>query len=95
MKTIILFSLLIINFLNAECADLSYADCIYWSAFCEWNNETGQCQEIGSGGEENNDYIEPSCIPFNQTNPIGKKYIIDNQLLKKLPDGKKGNKFTI
>ena len=72
MKTIILFSLSFLSFVDAECSDLSYADCIYWSAFCEWNQETNQCQDIGEGdgGEENNDYIEPSCIPFDQVEPI-------------------------
>ena len=37
--------------------------------YCEWNQETGQCQDIG-GGSGNDGYIEPSCIPFNQTDPI-------------------------
>ena len=37
--------------------------------YCEWNQETGQCQDIGSGSG-NDGYIEPSCIPFNQTDPI-------------------------
>ena len=72
MIAIILFSLFFLNSLSAECADLSYSDCIYWSAFCEWNEEINQCQDIGggNGGGENNSYIEPSCIPFNQTDPI-------------------------
>ena len=33
----------------AECYELNYSDCLYWSSFCEWNDETGQCQEIGGG----------------------------------------------
>ena len=37
--------------------------------YCEWNQETGQCQDIG-GDSGNDGYIEPSCIPFNQTDPI-------------------------
>ena len=57
------------NLLNAECIDLNYNDCLYWSQFCEWNEEVGQCQDIGDG-QGDNDYIEPSCIPFNQTEPI-------------------------
>ena len=33
----------------AECYELNYSDCLYWSSFCEWNDETGQCQETGGG----------------------------------------------
>ena len=54
------FLLLIISFFNlliAECYELSYSDCIYWSTYCEWNDAAGQCQEIGggSGGGGNSD----------------------------------------
>ena len=38
------------SFLYAECSDLNQADCLYWSYYCEWNEETNQCQEIGGGG---------------------------------------------
>ena len=41
---------LLVGFMYAECSDLNYADCIYWSDYCEWNDETGQCQDIGGGG---------------------------------------------
>ena len=61
---------LLVGFMYAECSDLNYADCIYWSEYCEWNDETEQCQDIGDDGGGNNNYIEPSCIPFNQTDPI-------------------------
>ena len=43
--------------------------CIQYSQFCDWNEETSQCQDIGSG-EDNSSYIEPSCIPFDQIDPI-------------------------
>ena len=42
------FSLISIAY--SECYELSQADCLYWSQYCEWNDETGQCQEIGGGG---------------------------------------------
>ena len=42
---------LLVGFMYAECSDLNYADCIYWSQYCEWNDETEQCQEIGGGGD--------------------------------------------
>ena len=41
---------LLFSFVHAECYELNQADCLYWSAYCEWNDETGQCQEIGGGG---------------------------------------------
>ena len=51
MKYIFLvFSFFFINFLQAECSDLSYEECIYWSGYCEWNEEAEECQEIGGGG---------------------------------------------
>ena len=54
--TIIIFVVLLAS-LNAECYELNEADCLYWSQFCEWNDETGQCQDIGggNGGGENGD----------------------------------------
>ena len=39
------------GYLYAECSDLNYSECIQWSDYCEWNNETGTCSEIGGGGE--------------------------------------------
>ena len=36
----------------AECSDLDYAECIYWSEFCEWNDDTQECFEIGGGGDD-------------------------------------------
>ena len=42
--------ILLFSFVHAECYELNQADCLYWSAYCEWNDETGQCQEIGGGG---------------------------------------------
>ena len=38
------------SFIYSECSDLNYDECLYWAAYCEWNDETGQCQEIGGGG---------------------------------------------
>ena len=53
MKTLIV-NILISTFLFADCSDLNYSDCLYWSSFCEWNDDAGQCQEIvGGGGSAN------------------------------------------
>ena len=35
----------------AECSDLDYADCIYWSQYCEWDDDAQECFEIGGGGD--------------------------------------------
>tara|TARA_S200000501_G_C20869542_1_gene763578 strand:- start:4782 stop:5942 length:1161 start_codon:yes stop_codon:yes gene_type:complete len=50
--------------LYSECYELSQADCLYWNTYCEWNENTNQCQEIGGGsggggGESNGpfDYL--------------------------------------
>ena len=45
------------SFIYAECYELNQADCLSWPEYCEWNEETGQCQEIGggSGGGGNED----------------------------------------
>tara|TARA_B100000686_G_scaffold111291_1_gene118550 strand:+ start:3589 stop:4734 length:1146 start_codon:yes stop_codon:yes gene_type:complete len=43
-----------IHFLWAECSDLDYADCIYWSEYCEWDAESQECFEVGGG--ENLEY---------------------------------------
>ena len=50
MKKIFLINFILsITFLFSECYDLNQADCLYWNTYCEWNDETGQCQEIGGG----------------------------------------------
>ena len=44
-STIFLF-----NYLYAECSDLDSTECLEWAEYCEWNEEAGQCQEIGVDG---------------------------------------------
>ena len=52
MRTYLLtFSTLrLFNYLYAECSDLDSTECLQWAEYCEWNEEAGQCQEIGGGG---------------------------------------------
>ena len=38
------------NYIYAECSDLDSTECLQWAEYCEWNEEIGQCQEIGGGG---------------------------------------------
>ena len=48
ISTIIL-NFIFLSVLYAECYELNQTECLYWSDFCEWNDETDECQEIGSG----------------------------------------------
>ena len=50
MKYMSILIFILSNFIYAECYELNQADCLYWSDYCEWNEETNQCQEIGGGG---------------------------------------------
>ena len=45
-----ILSLIFANFIYSDCPDLqSYEECIQWPDYCEWNEETEQCQNIGGG----------------------------------------------
>ncbi len=57
IKLLILLSISL-NIIYAECIDLNYDNCIYWSSYCEWNESTNQCQNIGE------DTINPNDGPF-------------------------------
>lgn len=50
MRSVLLSIFVLTSFIFSECYELNQADCLYWSAYCEWNEETNQCQEIGGGG---------------------------------------------
>ena len=39
------------NYLNADCSDLDSTECIQWAEYCEWNEETDECQDIGESGD--------------------------------------------
>ena len=74
IKTFFLsFIIILISPIQAGCEELlTESDCLYWSYFCEWNNDCGVCQDIGEDGcdgNNDNDY-EQSCIPFNQIESI-------------------------
>jgi hypothetical protein len=49
---IILISLLLCfsTQLYAECSDLNYSECSEYPEYCEWNDESEVCQDIGGGG---------------------------------------------
>ena len=68
--TIVCFIVFFFNLLKADCSDLDSASCVLYSEYCEWNEELNQCQDIDGNDGGDHSYIEPSCIPFNQTDPI-------------------------
>ena len=47
--------LILLRFLYADCSDLNQSECVYYSDYCEWNDDTNQCGDIGGGGG-NTDY---------------------------------------
>ena len=55
-------------FLYGDCSDLDYDLCMEYSYYCEWNIDFSECQDIIQNTESN--FIEPSCIPYDQTDPI-------------------------
>ena len=38
------------NYIYADCSDLDSTECAQWAEYCEWNEDTDQCQDIGGGG---------------------------------------------
>lgn len=50
MRSMLLSIFVLISFIFSECSDLSYDECLYWSEFCDWDEDTGQCDEPGGGG---------------------------------------------
>ena len=48
---IIIVPIMFFNYINAECSDLDSAQCVEWAQYCEWDEESGICTEIGGGGE--------------------------------------------
>ena len=48
-NTLIISKLILFSIIYAECYELSQAECLDWPDYCEWNDDTGQCQEIGGG----------------------------------------------
>ena len=62
--------ILAFTIVNADCSDLSYEECLTWSDFCEWNEETELCQEIGGGGGDNIEYGPYQFTSINESNGL-------------------------
>tara|TARA_Y100001970_G_scaffold258253_1_gene337964 strand:- start:2202 stop:3644 length:1443 start_codon:yes stop_codon:yes gene_type:complete len=60
-------SFIFLDMLAAECSDLDSLGCAQYPEYCEWNEQVDQCQDLGTIGD---DFLEPSCIPFGQIEPI-------------------------
>ena len=54
-RLVFLSSLFLIDNLYADCSDLDSTQCLEWATYCEWNEDIGECQEIGGGGGGSND----------------------------------------
>jgi dienelactone hydrolase len=55
-NTILISFIISICYLKAECSDLDSTECIEWSQYCEWNEETEECQDTGGGDTEYGPY---------------------------------------
>ena len=82
--TLIILVLIIPNFLFSECIDLNEAECLYWSEYCEWNENTNQCQDIGGSGDGGGDGGGESNGPYNYLT------ISESQGLRNGPDYAEG-----
>lgn len=47
VRSFILLCFIVYNILSADCSDLDYDDCLYWSGYCEWNDDTNMCEDAG------------------------------------------------
>ena len=43
-----IINIILISSVYAECYELDYNSCLEYPQYCEWNDESNQCQEIGS-----------------------------------------------
>ncbi len=58
--TFIIFNFILFSFVSADCPDLTTeSECNEWPQYCEWNEDTNQCQNIGGGGGGNGDADGP------------------------------------
>jgi len=52
IRSFIFFCFIVFNILSADCSDLDYDDCLYWSGYCEWNDDTNMCEDAGGGDDD-------------------------------------------
>lgn len=66
------------NFLYSECSDLDFDECMQWPDYCEWDEELGQCQDIGGGSGGGGDNSE--------FGPYDYSYLTESDGLRNGPD---------
>ena len=85
MKNIIITSILFFGgYLNAECYELNQSECLEYPQYCEWNDETNQCQEIGGGSGGGTDGGGSADGPYQYST------ITESQGLRNGPDYRDG-----
>jgi len=55
-RLLFIIPIFILSILYADCSDLTYEECLYWSGYCEWNEDLEVCQDIGGGGDNDIEY---------------------------------------
>ena len=65
----LILNIILLNYSISECSDLDYDQCLYWSSYCEWNDETNQCQDI-DGNDSNNNYGPYQFSSFNESDGL-------------------------
>ena len=83
MKNKLIIKIILLSFLYCECYELNYEECLYWSDFCEWNDATGQCTNIGGGSDGGTG-------GGSQDGPFQYATITESQGLRNAPDYRDG-----
>ena len=79
--TFIIFNFILFSLVSADCPDLTTeSECNEWPQYCEWNEDTNQCQNIGGGGGGNG----------NADGPYEYMTITESQGLRNGPDYRDG-----
>ena len=76
-------SLVLLSFIYSDCPDLNTeSECNEWPTYCEWNDELGQCQNLGGGGDTGGGSSEDG--------PYDYETITESQGLRNGPDYRDG-----
>ena len=83
MKKInITFVFLLSSFIHSECAGMDYDLCMTYSQYCQWDNDSAECFEIGGGGDGGGN--------GNASGPYEFSSISESQGLRNGPDYRDG-----
>ena len=87
-NTLFLYILILSNLIYAECYELTQSECLYWSQYCEWNDDTSQCQDIGGGGAGGDTGVDTG--GGSADGPYDYSTITESQGLRNGPDYRDG-----